>query len=117
MEEVRIMAEYHRLQEPNALGPNQRSERDQVYDAGAFPKLQAQLRVVSAGTAGNIVLQHAAVMEPDAFTDIAGTSTALNAVSNNFYTVSNFLRYIRWVTDGAVAGNPKVIIDIMAKDA
>ena len=111
------MAEYHRLLEPNLLAASENSERDRVYDAGAYPRLYAQVRVVAPGSAGTIALQHAAVKEADAWLDLSGTSVNLNALSNNYIEISGFLRYIRWTTDGAVAGSPKGIIDTVAKEA
>lgn len=107
---------YHRLMPFQTLAATQTMPRDEVFDAGAYTKLQIQTRVLVAGSAGNVKLQHAAVNEPDAFKDISGASWALNATSNNFTTINDFLRYVRWITDNGVTGSPSVIIDFIAKE-
>ncbi len=109
-----MAGQYTRLADAIQLAANQVQPRDQVLDAGAFNKLQVQARVLKTGTGGTIKLQHSAVMEEGAWIDLGG-SIALNALSNALITHLNFLRYVRWVTDGAVAGDPVVTIDIMAK--
>lgn len=78
--------------------------------------LAIQFRVLVAGGAGNLKLQHAAVNEPDAFTDVSGASWSLAATGNTYTSVSHFLRYLRWITDGSVSGSPAAILDLIAKE-
>lgn len=106
----------HRILAYQTLQASQVQARDEVLDAGAYRVLQIQARVLVAGTGGNVTLQHAAVNEPDAFQDLSGASWALNATSKNFATVTDFLRYLRWVTDAGVTGIPSAVIDIIAKE-
>ena len=56
--------------------------REEVTDAGAYNRAQVQFRVLKAGSAGTVTLQHAAVNEPDAFKDISGATWNLNATTN-----------------------------------
>lgn len=107
---------YHRLLPITSLTASQVQTRDEVLDIGAYRVLEIQVRVISAGTAGNLKLQHAAVNEPDAFKDLSGASFALTPASNQVMSISNFLRYLRWVTDNGVAGGPVALIDIVAKE-
>lgn len=107
---------YQRILDPRALTPNDTTQREEVLDAGAYNTLQAQMRVLSAGSAGNLKLQHAAVNEPDAFIDIGGASVSLASTSNSLVTVTNFLRFIRWFSDSATAGSPIALIDVVAKE-
>ena len=53
--------------------------------------------------------------EEDAWLNL-GANVATGGTTNNFQSHSNFLRYIRWVPDGAVAGDPVAIIDLVAKE-
>lgn len=111
-----MASQYSRFLPLQTLTANQTMPRDEVLDVGAYNKLQIQLRVLVAGSGGNVKIQHAAVNEPDAYKDLSGATVALNATTNQFVTVSDFLRYLRWVTDGAVTGSPAVLIDIIAKE-
>lgn len=107
---------YHRLVPLQTFGASQTQPRDEVLDVGAYTTLEIQLRVLVAGAAGNLKLQHAAVNEPDAFKDLSGASWALSATANNFTSITSFLRYLRWVTDGSVSGSPAALLDIIAKE-
>jgi len=106
---------YVRLMDPTPLAANAKSSRTEVADLGAETKARAQIRVIKAGSAGTIRLQEAAVNEDGAFVDIANSTVSLGTTSNTIVPISDFLRFIRWITDGDVAGNPVVIIDIIGK--
>lgn len=105
-----------RLMPQQSLTANQVQPRDEVMDAGAYKTLECQGRCIVAGSNGQAKIQHAAVNEPDAFKDLAGAAWNLNATNNTVVSISNFLRYLRWVTDANVAGNPVALIDVVAKD-
>ncbi len=98
------------------LTASQKQVSSEVVDAGAYTTLEIQARVLKAGGAGNMSLEHAAVNEPDAFTALTGASWAVNAALNTHTTISHFLRYVRWSTDAAVAGGPVALIDIIGKE-
>ena len=110
---------YHRLTPQQTLVANQTQPASEVYDAGAFNHLQLQGRVLKAGTAGKLKLQHAAVNEPDAFIDVSGAEWDLDQAGpsgNVFITVDDFLRYLRWITDANVLGSPIALLDLIAKE-
>ena len=109
-----MASEYRRLLDPSTAKATVFQELREAWDAGAYRVLEVHVRVLKAGTGGNIILQHAAVNEEDAYLDLANASTALNG-QGAYLTISNFLRFIRWRTDGAVAGSPVVMIEIIAK--
>ena len=99
---------------PSQLSASQKMDTKDVLDLGAYSVLQIQPRVLTAGGAGNLKIQHSSRNIDGTFVDLA--SVALNATSNTLVTVTNFLRYVRWVTDGAVAGTPVAACDIVAKE-
>ncbi len=110
-----MASRYWRILDLRKLTPSLEQPRDQYIDAGAFTHLEVDVRVVVAGTAGNLKLQHAAVNEPDAFRDITTLAWPLTG-AGSFLSTDHFLRYVRWVTDGAVTGSPQAIIDIVGKE-
>ncbi len=110
-----MASRYWRVLDVRKLTASLEQPRDQYIDAGAFAHLEVDVRVVVAGTAGNIKLQHAAVNEPDAFRDLATMSWPLTGAGSFLFT-DHFLRYIRWVTDAGLTGSPQVIIDIVGKE-
>lgn len=106
-----------RLLDLRKLTANLEQPRDQYVDAGAFVHLEVDVRVPAAGAAGTLKVQHAAVMEPDAFRDLPGMTFTLSGGSpGGFASTDHFLRYLRWITDSAVAGNPQAIVDIVGKE-
>lgn len=110
-----MASQYRRLLDVRKLTANLTQPREQVWDAGAYAHLELHCRVLVAGSAGTVVVQHAAVNEEDAFRDLA--SFALSGGTPGGYTsTDHFLRYLRWRTDGAVAGDPSALIDVMAKE-
>ncbi len=110
-----MAGQYSRLIDATQLGPNQIQPRDLVLDLGAYNKLQIQARVLKGGTAGNLQLEHSAVMEEGSWIAL-GTPISLAGVSNTLITHGDFLRFVRWTTDATVAGGPVVTIDIVAKE-
>ena len=109
------MAEVWRQMPITTLLASQKQVSSEVVDAGAYTILEIQARVLKAGGAGNMALEHAAVNEPDAFTALTGASWAVNATLNTHTTISHFLRYLRWSTDVGVVGGPVALIDILGK--
>lgn len=107
---------YDRMLDPRVVGPSEKSSRTEVLDLGPYSSVRAQIRVLKAGNAGTIYLQEAAVNEEDAFFTLSGTTVNLNATANSIMSLSGHLRYVRWCTDGAVAGSPVVLIDIVARE-
>ena len=110
-----MASETWRLLDPRVLGADDVQTLDLAFDGGAFSKLEIHVRILKSGSAGNIKLQHAAVNEEDAYIDL-GTATWAVTGTGSHISVSSFLRYIRWVCDGSVAGTPVIMIDIVAKE-
>ncbi len=110
-----MASQYHRLMDPTTLKPNLQQDLQDVFDAGAFRVLEVDVRVLKAGSAGSLLLQHAAVNEEDAYRDLAGSSVSLTG-SGAYFTIQNFLRFVRWRADGNVAGDPIPLIDTVAKE-
>lgn len=108
--------QYHRLLDARELTDNWVQDSDAVFDAGGYRVLEFQFRVLSSGTAGTLKVQHAAVNEPEAFTDLASMQVGLSATANLPLSCENFLRFLRCVTTGSVAGNPVAMCDVVAKN-
>jgi len=110
-----MASRYVRLLDPTVLVASSSQAKEDVVDLGAYTTLVAHVRVLKAGGAGNVFLQHAAVNEVDAWVTLAGTTVALNG-TGGVVSATNFLRYVRWATDALVAGAPVALIDIVAKE-
>lgn len=113
-----------RLLDGRALAANITAGREAVLDFGAYSDLHAMVRVLRKGTATDantvVRLQHAAVLEEDAWADLPNTSVAVDTTApatTQHIAVSSFSRYLRWSTGtGSFAGSPIAIIDIVAKE-
>jgi hypothetical protein len=110
-----MASQYRRLLDSRTMAASEKQLADDVFDAGAYRVLEMQVRVLKAGTAGNLQLQHAAVNSEDSWQNM-GSAVAMTPTSIAFSTISDFLRYIRWTTDAGVAGSPVVVVDIIAKE-
>ena len=110
-----MASETWRLLDPRVHGADDVQTLDLAFGGGAYSKLEIHVRILKSGSAGNIKLQHAAVNEEDAYIDL-GTATWAVTGTGSHISVSSFLRYIRWVCDGSVAGTPVIMIDIVAKE-
>lgn len=92
------------------------SETSDPVDFGAYKTICAQIRVIKQGSAGTVELQHAATSEAAAFKTL-GSSVALTSVgTNDIQYHTNFLRYVRWAASSSVAGEPIIVIDVIAKE-
>jgi len=108
---------YTRLLRARPLTSATTPDTSEAFDAGGYRVLCIQTRVLSAGSAGTLKLQHAAVNEDSAYKDLTTfTAVNLNATANDFQEVTSFLRFIRWVTGTAPTGNPSAVIDVVAKE-
>lgn len=110
-----MASETVRLLDPQVLSANDVMPVERVFDGGSYRVLEIHTRILKQGSAGNLKLQHAAVNEPGAFIDLAGASWVTTG-QGSYVTVTSFLRFVRWVCDGAVAGGPIAIIDLVAKE-
>lgn len=112
-----MAAQSVRLLDAQTLSASKASPTEQIVDLGAYTQLNVQCRILKAGSAGTLVLQHAAVNEDEAFVDIPDMTWTLSSTSNSSVEVATaFLRYVRWKTDGSVASSPVALIDIVAKE-
>lgn len=113
-----------RLLDGRILAANLIAGREAVLDLGAYSYIHAMFRVLRKGTATNantvVRLQHAAVMEEDAWVDLPNSSVVVDSTASGsvvYIVVSSFSRYVRWSTGtGDFAGGPIVVIDIVAKE-
>ncbi len=97
------------------LNANDVQPEKEAADVGAYTKLVAHVRVLKAGTAGNLKLETSATAEVGSFTAIASASWSAAATSNLVFVTDGFARYVRWVADGAVAGAPIAAVELVMK--
>ena len=109
-----MASEYDRRLDARELSGSEDQSVTEAWDAGQYNKLQVNFSVLTAGSAGTLKLQHAAVNEDKAYEDLSGASVNLNSAGNSFVTVSDFLRFVRW-SSASAAGSPVALIDIIAK--
>lgn len=92
------------------------SQYGEMLDLILYNTLNIGATVHTAGSAGNIKLEHSDSTDPDTFQNL--TTISLSSTGTSFESIGNFLRYVRWVTDSAVAGGPPVVsVSIVAKSA
>jgi hypothetical protein len=90
-----------------------------VLDVGPYRKLDVQLRLVKAGTAGTVWLETAPVNETDAWQQVGGSASMDGTGFTNgkkMVSSEDFYRFLRVVSDGAVAGSPVLTVDVVAKE-
>lgn len=105
----------YRFIDGQALLANETCSKDRNIDAGAYNKLQVFVNVGSAGGASSLlILQHASVDEPWLYVDLLTFSLA--TPGKQFDTAPDFLRFLRWTTNGNVTGGPSITMDIIAKE-
>jgi hypothetical protein len=91
-------------------------QNGEIQDLLLHNTLNIGATVHTAGSGGNIILQHSDSTDPSTFQTLATIS--VSSTGTTFESISNFLRYVRWVTDGSVAGGPPVVsVSIVAKSA
>jgi hypothetical protein len=112
--EAWMAGKYVRLMEPRSLVANEKQPRDQWLDLGAYKELNIHARLLKAGTAGNVLIQDSAVPEDDGFVRTIATISC--QANTNPVTITGFLRNVRWIGDGSVAGAPVLLVDIVAKE-
>ena len=104
------------LMPPTSLEANQVQDPSRVVDLGPYRHLEVLIRVLSAGTGGNVKLQSNVRNEDDGWVDIVGVSQGLGATATVQKSSANFFRFVRWVGDSGVGGNPVAQIDLVAKE-
>lgn len=107
---------YRRLMNPTTIVANQKQDPTEAMDVGAATRVVVHLRVLKAGSAGNIRLEHAAVNEDSAYTPLTGATWAADGTTAPVLGFTDVLRYLRWAGDGSVAGAPLVMADVVGKE-
>lgn len=108
---------YRRLMEPTSITASQSQLTFDAMDAGAYLRLEVEVRVLKAGSgSGNVFLQHAAVNEEGSYLAVASAAWPVNATGTFYLSITGFLRFVRWAGDANVAGSPVIQIDVIAKD-
>lgn len=108
-----MAGQYVRILDTRALTANLFCPDNNVVDLGAFRVVIIDCRLAVLGAGGNLIIETASVKEEGAWRTVV--SIPLNAAPN-LLEVTTFLRYIRWRTDGAVAGGPVATVDLVAKE-
>jgi hypothetical protein len=111
-----MASEYVRILDTRTLAANDAMPEKEALDLGAYRVLVVQIRVMKAGTGGAVKLQSSLTNEVGSFVDIPTLTWNVNAASNTVTASGEYGRYVRWAADGAVAGGPVVLIDVLAKE-
>ncbi len=105
-----------RLQDLTSQGTDATQKIDYAADVLAFQSVVAQVRVPVAGASGlTLKLQHAAILDDDAFVTISSPTFDLNGAPNQSGTFNNLLRYVRWTTTGG-SGTATFQVDLVCKE-
>ena len=110
------MPAYFRLQDLNTITGTGAQRIEEAIDVGAYRTLVVQCRKPVGGTSVTLVLQHAAILEEDAFTDIASPTFDIGTVGNEVETFTDTLRYVRWNVSAYSSGSPQFMIDVVARE-
>lgn len=87
-------------------------------DLREYATLEVSFQMLDAGgsTAGAIFLQHAAVDEEGAYTQLGVALDLFGAAPVVSHQSLSFLGYVRWTTNANVNGQPLAAIEIIAKE-
>ena len=112
------MGAYFRLQELKSVNAIGAQRLEEAIEIGAYRTLVCQVRIpVPAGTSGTLRLQHAAVLEEDAFVDVSSPTFDLAVAGSSVEVFSDLLRYVRWKVTAISTTNPaQFLIDIIARE-
>ncbi len=120
------MSSYFRLQDLTTVddtGGNIVDQRiEEAIDISGYKTLTVQVRkpvASTAGTTAKLYLEHAAVLDEDAFEQASTTITFdLKTAGNETKVFSDLLRYVRWsaVFVGSVGVDPQFLVDIIARE-
>ena len=100
------MPAYFRLQDLCSISAAGDQRIEEAIDVGAFKTLVVQCRKPVTGNA-TLSLQHAAVLEEDAFADIASPDFDLTQAGSEVETFEDCLRYVRWSISSYTSGTPQ----------
>jgi hypothetical protein len=106
---------YFRLQELKSVSATGTQSVIDAQECGQYRTLVTNVRVVTAAASGTLELQHAPVLDDDAFVTLSGTTFSLGAAGATSYAFSNLLRYVRWNVT-AISGTAQIIVDCVGKE-
>ena len=86
-------------------------------DVGSYGLLMVQLRLPKTASAGTLKLQHAAILEESAFTDITSPTFDLTGAANQVNKFAEVLRFVRWTCSGLTGGPASFAIHIIARES
>jgi len=91
---------------------------EEAIDIGAYKTLVVQVRkpVLSGGGADVLCLQHAAVLEEAAFTDIASPVFDLHETENDVQVFQDLLRFVRWKATLSETQSAKLMVLVTARE-
>ena len=92
------------------------NERGRVYDLEAYKKIHAQVYVkVAANSSQTLQLEHSAVDDEDAFTNL-GSTIDIASTGNKVSSIDAFLRFVRIKASGSITTLPTLSIYLVAKE-
>ncbi len=109
-------AREYRLQDAKSVAATEVQIIEEAVDLGeANGSVVVALRLLSEATTGTLILEHAAVLEEDAFMD-SGVSFDIGAGEAGFTTTQtdDLLRFVRWSVT-ALSGTAEFQLDLLAR--
>jgi len=110
------MPAYFRLQDLTSVASDTTQRIEEAIDIGPFKTLVVEVRKPVAASGGVLKLQHASVLEEDAFVDVSSLTFDLTATGNEVQTFADLLRYLRWTTASVSSGPAQFMVDIIARE-
>lgn len=108
------MAGYIRLQELRELTASKAQRLEEAIDVGDFNRLVVRVQTsVVADKGSRLYIQHAAVLDEDAFEDLC-PGFWLSETGSHCRTFHDPLRYVRWRVVVA-GGAPQFVIDVVGR--
>ncbi len=104
------------LTDVTAQGTNATQRIEESIDILRYPHITVIVRKAVAGGSGLVLkLQHAAVLDEDAFMDVSSPSFDLATTTDEVQQFADLLRYLRWTTSGG-SGTATFSVDIVARE-
>ena len=105
-----------RLQDPYSTAAAATQRVEEAQDVGPHRYLTVQLRKLhTAALTGSVTLQHAPVLDEDAFEDLS-TTFNLSGGGNLVNVYSNTHRFLRWKIASLSGGTASFLIDIVGRE-
>lgn len=109
---------YRRLLHSATLSPGAEADLSQALDLGSFRELHLVMTVEGAGEGEEpkLIVQHAAVNEPEHYLDFeTAAEVDLTVTGRAWFHAGSFTRWVCCFVSGTLSADATVTIDVVAK--